>query len=403
MAEAAAVQAWLAGVSGLTNDIAAASNDLFSKHAIDEAFLDFLTSDSGSQILAAWRSGKAHDTVEEVLKEEVGADPGPAVDGRLKTQRRQKITTSERKSSMHYFADAGSMQAAPQKTPPAKLGTRISVFGVQPAACSGRSRSGSSCSTRPPPTDSGCSSAGGGDRPGRADSGGSAWASAPQTLVKPDPHAHAGYPGGSGAAQAPGKSPDKAKARHRPEAGPPTPLQRAAPVAKSEGQQAEGFLKFFSLEKGFGFIKSDVVHQDIYTRGSDLPEGSVDIGRRVRFELETTSLGKPQARRVEWLPAERFVGCLKTLGDKWGFINCPAALAIYRFDVFITREQIPAEVVDNRQTISFVITQNEQGKPQAKDVLCEANLDDDDDDDEGPEVAAQELERASIVGRANRW
>ena len=65
---------------------------------------------------------------------------------------------------------------------------------------------------------------------------------------------------------------------------------------------AEGTVKWFSGQKGYGFIQQDD-GQDVFVHHTDINGSgfkSLEEGQRVRFEIETSPKG-PKAKDVEIL------------------------------------------------------------------------------------------------------
>mmetsp|Transcript_9028 Transcript_9028/g.19593 ORF Transcript_9028/g.19593 Transcript_9028/m.19593 type:complete len:222 (-) Transcript_9028:781-1446(-) len=176
---------------------------------------------------------------------------------------------------------------------------------------------------------------------------------------------------------------------------------------EERGKTHEGRIKSYSQTKGFGFIVSPEFKRDIFVRhadivGVDCVEVSLCAGRRVSFQLRK-SQDKLQARAVQYLPApsQRFVGTLKTLGDKYGFVDCSETRTLYGLDVWVAPEHLPAELeTDALRTISFNVVHNEKGQPQAKDVRCEPTTDDISFESE---ASGYSVMSTSTYGRVNRW
>ena len=73
-------------------------------------------------------------------------------------------------------------------------------------------------------------------------------------------------------------------------------------IGKEEDAMAEGTVKWFSDQKGYGFIEQDD-GQDLFVHHTGINAAgfkSLTEGQRVRFEIETSPRG-PKAKNVEML------------------------------------------------------------------------------------------------------
>lgn len=61
-----------------------------------------------------------------------------------------------------------------------------------------------------------------------------------------------------------------------------------------------GTVKWFSEEKGYGFIQSDVAGKEYFVHATDLLGDSISEGDRVEFETSQGQKG-PEARNVKLL------------------------------------------------------------------------------------------------------
>lgn len=105
-----------------------------------------------------------------------------------------------------------------------------------------------------------------------------------------------------------GGSPQKIMKGGKGAAAAPVPVGRLPsvkaerdPGAESTGQWLSGAIKSFSDKKGFGFITSHGMSEDIFFMRSDLPpevQAGVEAGMGVSFELMTTPQGKLRAQTI---------------------------------------------------------------------------------------------------------
>lgn len=138
---------------------------------------------------------------------------------------------------------------------------------------------------------------------------------------------------------------------------------------------------------------------------SDKCIGPFDNGSLVSFLLSVNAQGQPQAQELDhatpspappaypaWTPREahveqprsraigerfespeegmgRFLGVIKRFDHekRFGFIDCPDLKAQYGKDVFLSDKQIGT--FDNDARVSFVLTLNPQGQPQAQQLM----------------------------------
>mmetsp|Transcript_22282 Transcript_22282/g.50971 ORF Transcript_22282/g.50971 Transcript_22282/m.50971 type:complete len:329 (+) Transcript_22282:109-1095(+) len=135
--------------------------------------------------------------------------------------------------------------------------------------------------------------------------------------------------------------------------------------------RCKGVLKSFHTEKGWGFIKCQEIPQDVFIVKAELPKQvSIEVGRMLEFDLVIAG-EKPQAKSAVWVSSDdsqqRYVGTLKSLGDDYGFIDCPETQNEYGRDVYISRGLVP-ESSKVGDAMAFAVVVNAKGQPQARQV-----------------------------------
>jgi cold shock CspA family protein len=332
---------WLPSVQGLGPEAQTQARQLFEKHHIDKAFLDFIVSDSGALIIEAHRRGVEADLQAEV---QFAADPQRNSAGRLCG--RQKIGGEVRQSELHYFKRHHTPDDS--RVPQAPVSSTKSSSSTEARRQSGEGN-GKAATTPVHPA------------PSRA-----------QGTSLPKPCGDALSAEGA-ALRSPARSTSMGSAASSPSPGILQPM--------IDGIEVEGTLKSFNEATGYGFISSlQVAGTDIFLNSSQLPGGVCrEPGQRLRCKLGYDTKGRPQARDVEWLEANdahisseaaeiRLIGTLKSMGDTYGFIECDDTKRQFNRDVYVNRSQLYSGW-QLQQPISFVITTNAQGQPQAKNVL----------------------------------
>ena len=82
---------------------------------------------------------------------------------------------------------------------------------------------------------------------------------------------------------------------------PLSPVQEAAARPKKEGTAiATGTVKWYDLEKGYGFVYEDGANRDVFLHSADIQEPEPKVlyeGHRVQFEVEESERG-PRAVEV---------------------------------------------------------------------------------------------------------
>jgi len=146
----------------------------------------------------------------------------------------------------------------------------------------------------------------------------------------------------------------------------------------------QGVVNFFDSSKGFGFIASPQIQGDVFFGRHDLPVELKDSindpsffelrGREVLFRVTPVGQGKQNAKDIVLSPMEGMavVGTVVSYNDQtgYGFLNCPSLEG----DVFFSWRDVPPQIhaLDGRdlkgKSASFTVTQQADGKPQAKNV-----------------------------------
>lgn len=132
----------------------------------------------------------------------------------------------------------------------------------------------------------------------------------------------------------------------------------------SDGQGAQGTVKTFNSEKGFGFISCPKSSEDLYFKSQE----AIAVGMELAFTVKVMPDGKQQARDLVAALSEgqTAVGTVKTYngGKGFGFIRIPDQPN----DVHFKKEVVPAEFQEQDlvgKTVRFTITIL-HGKPQVQ-------------------------------------
>lgn len=158
------------------------------------------------------------------------------------------------------------------------------------------------------------------------------------------------------------------------------PRQARAPAGDPMQQRHIGTISKFFPDKHFGFIHSEELQRvfgaDVFL--SDKEIGSFGIGSEVTFFVELNKSGKPQARALEDAAFAsaghgngtdgRYIGVVKSFNAEkhFGFIQCDAIQDTQGCDVFLSDKEIASFEVGS--TVSFSVTYNKNGKPQAHEL-----------------------------------
>lgn len=309
---------WLPSVPGLEPAAVDIARQLFSKHLINDAVLDFFVSEHGGFVLQEWQrkvGSVASESDEESAHRTGSAGPTPAASPATpqKSKKsaalrgRQQITRHERQQEGHYFAHkeiavprASGKDAVEKSSDSAKAGPSSE------AARGTRATGGSS------------------------------------------------------------------KRDHRLQE-----VQQGCPAEVS--RLYSGTVKSFRKDTGYGFIHCPELG-DVYLRDAELQVGvsRPEVGQAMQFSVVYNSKGQPQASNVSWHkvnqpPAfdvsRRFEGCLKSFSEDYGFVECAEAWEVFKRDVYISNDLMPATGCSLRQPVSFSIALNARNQPQAKSVV----------------------------------
>lgn len=167
--------------------------------------------------------------------------------------------------------------------------------------------------------------------------------------------------------------------------GPPMGHPMGPPMGPVDGQIFYGEIVRYDPGKGFGFIKCEPLHEDIFFLRSEMPpelkeegKGKV-IGVQVEFEIGHRDDGKLRARGLMLVPPPhaaggrpggRHVGKVLKYDDVkgFGFLGCKDLPV----DVFFMRSGLPNQKRDLKSKdlidleMSFEFHYNEEGKPRAQ-------------------------------------
>mmetsp|Transcript_108343 Transcript_108343/g.170885 ORF Transcript_108343/g.170885 Transcript_108343/m.170885 type:complete len:574 (-) Transcript_108343:169-1890(-) len=147
----------------------------------------------------------------------------------------------------------------------------------------------------------------------------------------------------------------------------------------------EGVIKSFSDKSQYGFIQCEEASRtygcDVFLSAREL--GNCKVKDEVTFRLEINKTGKPQAYDVRRIAEESFgedeqaaeaenmrlPGVVRSI-DKvsgFGFITCAEVTETYGQDVFVAAQDIGS--FRPGTDVSFVFFENQQGKPQGRDLM----------------------------------
>lgn len=163
------------------------------------------------------------------------------------------------------------------------------------------------------------------------------------------------------------------------------------PPPTSNERRYVGVISAFYPQKKFGFIQCDHVTQEYGadTFLSDKEICSFAVDSIVSFKVAVNAKGQPQARDLldasavpsadmanssglftgtEDPLSKRYVGCIHhfVADRRYGFIACDDVKTTFGMDTFLSNKEIGH--FNNDDWVSFGITMNAQGKPQAHDL-----------------------------------
>lgn len=381
------VQEWLTSLPGLPQESVRRAATLFEAHRIDVDFLDFLISGEGSCVLTAWR-----DRLEPPAAAPARKQSGLEQQKESPKQGRQRIPAADRQVGHHYFhpSNRSSGIDAATQTPLAQPAKRRPAAPAQGALKllnvekGGPSKVPAGAANRLAAVAGRCEATLNQEQLQAPSSG---WAAAAMEEAAKAAARPSKVRVGSGAGP-------RQEGKQQQDCG---VEKTTASLQEAAGPRCQGALKNFNAEKGYGFIASVSVEGDIFVHRSELPEGEPQAGRALEFELIYREQ-KAQAKNVVWATGKRFVGCVKSLGEDYGFIACEEAHKMFGRDVYFIRSQFPVHH-DGLKKLSFALLVN-KGHPQASEIVCE------DTDDSEPDVApldAASAEAEALPKRIVRW
>mmetsp|Transcript_63509 Transcript_63509/g.186355 ORF Transcript_63509/g.186355 Transcript_63509/m.186355 type:complete len:570 (-) Transcript_63509:46-1755(-) len=179
-----------------------------------------------------------------------------------------------------------------------------------------------------------------------------------------------------------------------PPAGAASEASEDTRVPQSQDEPLEwhtGRVKYFSWQQGYGFVECEEAPSwwhghDVFLHWNQLAQADLqhlNKGDAIRFTVEISDDGKPQARNVEsytdqlWVPpTQRFTGRVKAYSSEkgFGFIECGATQRVFNRDVFLHRNQAQCLNVKQGDMVTFHVKLSSKGQPQARGLAKAAGV-----------------------------